>query len=215
MIGGSMDGQGLRMCRFTRDGIPELGEYLESVDGTGICKLTELDGGGEEVVVCLPDGTMPEGISDLELVRVPTRIEEGDAKTETMSDETAERMARTRFIVDEYTMGVLDEQEALPPPVPALGMRRPDKEFHERKPMETSPIQPLRGREHKDKRQHRISSAVQCAAAENELEESRPSKWTWTKLALADSSARHRSDWTVSPTVLSMRTVSPLSLNLS
>ncbi|MDL5541548.1 hypothetical protein [Bifidobacterium longum] len=59
------------MCRFTRDGIPELGEYLESVDGTGICKLTELDGGGEEVVVCLPDGTMPEGISDLELVRVP------------------------------------------------------------------------------------------------------------------------------------------------
>ena len=107
-----MDGQGLRMCRFTRDGIPELGEYLESVDGTGICKLTELDGGGEEVVVCLPDGTMPEGISDLELVRVPTRIEEGDAKTETMSDETAERMARTRFIVDEYTMGVLDEQEA-------------------------------------------------------------------------------------------------------
>lgn len=95
MIGGSMDGQGLRMCRFTRDGIPELGEYLESVDGTGICKLTELDGGGEEVVVCLPDGTMPEGISDLELVRVPTRIEEGDAKTETMSDETAERMART------------------------------------------------------------------------------------------------------------------------
>lgn len=28
-----MDGQGLRMCRFTRDGIPELGEYLESVDG--------------------------------------------------------------------------------------------------------------------------------------------------------------------------------------
>lgn len=64
-----MDGQGLRMCRFTRDGIPELGEYLESVDGTGICKLTELDGGGEEVVVCLPDGTMPEGISDLELVR--------------------------------------------------------------------------------------------------------------------------------------------------
>lgn len=90
-----MDGQGLRMCRFTRDGIPELGEYLESVDGTGICKLTELDGGGEEVVVCLPDGTMPEGISDLELVRVPTRIEEGDAKTETMSDETAERMARS------------------------------------------------------------------------------------------------------------------------
>ena len=77
-----MDGQGLRMCRFTRDGIPELGEYLESVDGTGICKLTELDGGGEEVVVCLPDGTMPEGISDLELVRVPTRIEDRDAFAE-------------------------------------------------------------------------------------------------------------------------------------
>lgn len=38
-----MDGQGLRMCRFTRDGIPELGEYLESVDGTGICKLTVVE----------------------------------------------------------------------------------------------------------------------------------------------------------------------------
>ena len=96
----------------TRRGPRDWARHLESVDGTGICKLTELDGGGEEVVVCLPDGTMPEGISDLELVRVPTRIEEGDAKTETMSDETAERMARTRFIVDEYTMGVLDEQEA-------------------------------------------------------------------------------------------------------
>lgn len=60
-------------------------------------------------------GPCPRGYpiwTDLELVRVPTRIEEGDAKTETMSDETAERMARTRFIVDEYTMGVLDEQEA-------------------------------------------------------------------------------------------------------
>lgn len=90
-----------------------------------------------------------------------------------------------------------------------------EEDAHERKPMETSPIQPLRGREHKDKRQHRISSAVQCAAAENELAESRPSKWAWTKLALADTSARHRSDWTVSPTVLSMRTVSPLSSNLS
>ena len=107
-----MDGQGLRMCRFTRDGIPELGEYLESVDGTGICKLTELDGGGEEVVVCLPDGTMPEGISDLELVRVPTRIEEGDAKTETMSDAPADPRPRTRFLVDAYTLGGLDEQEA-------------------------------------------------------------------------------------------------------
>ena len=107
-----MDGQGLRMCRFTRDGIPELGEYLESVDGTGICKLTELDGGGEEVVVCLPDGTMPEGMSDLELVRVPSASRKAMTKNGTMSDETAERMARTRFIVDEYTMGVLDEQEA-------------------------------------------------------------------------------------------------------
>ncbi|MFY4475220.1 hypothetical protein ACJ8MP_12025, partial [Bifidobacterium longum subsp. longum] len=71
-----------------------------------------------------------------------------------------------------------------------------EEDAHDRKPMETSPIQPLRGREHKDKRQHRISSAVQCTAAENELEEPRSSKWTWTKLALADSSARHRSDWT-------------------
>ncbi len=106
--------------------------------------------GEKEVVVCLPDGTMPEGISDLELVRVPTRIEEGDAKTETMSDETAERMARTRFIVDEYTMGVLDEQEAgerlFRHLFPHWGWKKADKEFHERKPMETSPIRATPGK---------------------------------------------------------------------
>lgn len=51
-------------------------------------------------------------LSQVDVLARHARIEEGDAKTETMSDETAERMARTRFIVDEYTMGVLDEQEA-------------------------------------------------------------------------------------------------------
>lgn len=50
-------------------------------------------------------------VDDL-VVQVAVLVEDDGAKTETMSDETAERMARTRFIVDEYTMGVLDEQEA-------------------------------------------------------------------------------------------------------
>lgn len=78
------------MCRFVRDGEPDIGEYRELADGTGICVLADMNGDSEEVVVSLPDGTMPENISDLEL----------------------ERMARTDFIIEEYKTGILDEHEA-------------------------------------------------------------------------------------------------------
>lgn len=61
------------MCRFVRDGEPDIGEYRELADGTGICVLADMNGDSEEVVVSLPDGTMPENISDLELLKVPTR----------------------------------------------------------------------------------------------------------------------------------------------
>ena len=53
------------MCRFVRDGEPDIGEYRELADGTGICVLADMNGDSEEVVVSLPDGTMPENISDL------------------------------------------------------------------------------------------------------------------------------------------------------
>lgn len=57
-------------------------------------------------------GPCPRGYPIWNSSASPRASRKADAKTETMSDETAERMARTRFIVDEYTMGVLDEQEA-------------------------------------------------------------------------------------------------------
>ena len=63
-----------RMCRFVRDGEPDIGEYRELADGTGICVLADMNGDSEEVVVSLPDGTMPENISDLELLKVPTTM---------------------------------------------------------------------------------------------------------------------------------------------
>lgn len=50
------------MCRFVRDGEPDIGEYRELADGTGICVLADMNGDSEEVVVSLPDGTMPENI---------------------------------------------------------------------------------------------------------------------------------------------------------
>ena len=62
------------MCRFVRDGEPDIGEYRELADGTGICVLADMNGDSEEVVVSLPDGTMPENISDLELLKVPTTM---------------------------------------------------------------------------------------------------------------------------------------------
>lgn len=61
------------MCRFVRDGEPDIGEYRELADGTGICVLADMNGDSEEV---------------------------------------AERMARTDFIIEEYKTGILDEHEA-------------------------------------------------------------------------------------------------------
>lgn len=61
----------LRMCRFLRNGEPDMGEYLQLDDGTGLCHLSDLNGKDETIIVSYPDGTMPDGISDLELINVP------------------------------------------------------------------------------------------------------------------------------------------------
>ena len=87
-----------RMCRFVRDGEPDIGEYRELADGTGICVLADMNGDSEEVVVSLPDGTMPENISDLELLKVPTTMHGPESGPLTPA-EVAERMARTDFMV--------------------------------------------------------------------------------------------------------------------
>jgi len=109
------------MCRFVRDGEPDIGEYRELADGTGICVLADMNGDSEEVVVSLPDGTMPENISDLELLKVPTTMHGPESGPLTPA-EVAERMARTDFIIEEYKTGILDEHEArgraVPSPVP-------------------------------------------------------------------------------------------------
>lgn len=89
------------MCRFVRDGEPDIGEYRELADGTGICVLADMNGDSEEVVVSLPDGTMPENISDLELLKVPTTMHGPESGPLTPA-EVAERMARTDFIIEEY-----------------------------------------------------------------------------------------------------------------
>lgn len=59
----------------------------------------------------LPDGTMPENISDLELLKVPTTMHGPESGPLTPA-EVAERMARTDFIIEEYKTGILDEHEA-------------------------------------------------------------------------------------------------------
>lgn len=58
------------MCRFVRDGEPDIGEYRELADGTGICVLADMNGDSEEVVVSLPDGTMPESKAIMIVARI-------------------------------------------------------------------------------------------------------------------------------------------------
>ena len=73
------------MCRFVRDGEPDIGEYRELADGTGICVLADMN--------------------------VPTTMHGPESGPLTPA-EVAERMARTDFIIEEYKTGILDEHEA-------------------------------------------------------------------------------------------------------
>ncbi|TPF92475.1 hypothetical protein BW14_08615 [Bifidobacterium sp. UTBIF-68] len=109
-----MMSESLRMCRFERDGMPEMGEYVRLDDGTGICRVPDLNDEGETIVVSYPDGTMPEGISDLELFDVPCSIDYDPTVKpgDLVPPEVRERMSRTNLILEEYGAGVLDEREA-------------------------------------------------------------------------------------------------------
>lgn len=104
----------LRMCRFNQNGEPETGEYIQLDDGTGLCRIPDMNDEGETSVVSYPDGTMPDGISVLELLDVPASIEYNpNAKPgDTVPPEARESMAKTNLILEEYKAGVLDEQEA-------------------------------------------------------------------------------------------------------
>lgn len=102
------------MCRFNQNGEPETGEYIQLDDGTGLCRIPDMNDEGETFVVSYPDGTMPDGISVLELLDVPASIEYNpNAKPgDTVPPEARESMAKTNLILEEYKAGVLDEQEA-------------------------------------------------------------------------------------------------------
>lgn len=104
----------LRMCRFTRNGDPETGEYIQLDDGTGLCRIPDMNDEGDTFVVSHPDGTMPDGISDLELFNVPCSIEHDPSARpgESIPPEVCERMSKTNLILEEYDAGILDQQEA-------------------------------------------------------------------------------------------------------
>lgn len=102
------------MCRFLRNGQPEIGVYLQSDDGIGSCRMSNLSDEDKTIIVSYPDGTMPSDISDLELFEVPFFV--GYDSDATYGDhiplEVRERMSKTNLILEEYEAGVLDEQEA-------------------------------------------------------------------------------------------------------
>lgn len=104
----------LRMCRLYRNGEPEMGEYIQLDDGTGLCRIPDMNDEGETFVVSYPNGTLPDGISDLELFDVPASIEYDPSANpgDTIPPEARESMAKTNLILEEYKAGVLDDQEA-------------------------------------------------------------------------------------------------------
>lgn len=106
--------ENLHICRFVRDGRSDMGEYMQLDDGTGLCHVPNSCGAGESFVVSYPDGTMPEGISDLELFEVPFSVDyDPFAKLgDSIPPEISERMAQTKLILEEYEAGTLDEREA-------------------------------------------------------------------------------------------------------
>ncbi|KFI91269.1 hypothetical protein BISA_1868 [Bifidobacterium saguini DSM 23967] len=111
--GEDMDDMVLRLCRFTLDGEPDVGEYERLADGSGVCRLYGLDGVEETVRVHDTDGLMPDGIGDLELLNVPVTVNETtDPDLNALRDGLAGGCAMTDLILEEYKTGILDETEA-------------------------------------------------------------------------------------------------------
>lgn len=108
----------LVMVSFLEDGEPNTGEYVRTDKGY-VARLVELDGSWEDVLVTYSDGTMPDGISEVEIHRVECRLDlesgvvDPDEYWETMfPPEAMERMNRQRLILEEYGAGMLSLDEA-------------------------------------------------------------------------------------------------------
>lgn len=106
--------ENMHMCRFYLNGEPEMGEYVQLDDGTGICHIPDMNDEGKTIIVSYPDGTMPDGISDLELIDIPFSIDyDSTASVEDIIPaDVRERMSKTNLILEEYEAGMLDEREA-------------------------------------------------------------------------------------------------------
>lgn len=109
-----MDSGGvLRMCGFNRNGMPETGEYVTRGDGAGVCRLERADGSVETLTVRLPDGRTPDGISGLHVWPVPFDVRPADTDDdEGFTGDLAERVNRTRLILEETRLGILSRREA-------------------------------------------------------------------------------------------------------
>lgn len=58
MADGIKEKKNIAVCRFNRDGMPSVGECRVSSDGTGICKLIELNGKEAELMTHIHVGGM-------------------------------------------------------------------------------------------------------------------------------------------------------------
>ena len=58
MADGIKEKKNIAVCRFNRDGMPSVGECRVSSDGTGICKLIELNGKEAELMAHIHVGGM-------------------------------------------------------------------------------------------------------------------------------------------------------------
>lgn len=111
-------GEDLVMVSFLKNGEPNAGEYVRTDKGY-VARLIELDGSWEDVLVTYSDGTMPDGISEVEIHRVECRLDlesgvvDPDEYRKTMfPPEAMERMNRQRLILEEYDAGMLSLDEA-------------------------------------------------------------------------------------------------------
>lgn len=99
----------LHLVRFVLNGEPDLGELRYLPDGALAAILTELDGSSRQVILTYSDGTMPENVSDVEIIQAPATPSSPEQLSPTVLHE---RLMRTGFILDQHQAGILDDQEA-------------------------------------------------------------------------------------------------------
>lgn len=99
-----------RSVSFTRDGVPEYGEFVECPDGSAFARVSGVDGESVDVLVRGGDGLMPVGIGDVLVSDVPVSVM-GDGEYEP-DPASVERLSKTNLILEEWSAGVLDDSEA-------------------------------------------------------------------------------------------------------